>query len=555
MSADWYEKPFDEAEVTRIEAAGIPRLVARLLAIRGVSAADLEEYFHPRLDALANPGELPGIERAADEILAAVRAKVKIVVFGDYDCDGVCATAILVKALGTLGADVSPFLPERLTEGYGMSESSVSRMLKENPEVRLVVTVDNGINSVEETAALAAKGISVVVTDHHLPGSELPACTVVNPKVSAPPKLDGLCGAGVAFLLANELVAKARAAGVYGGPKIGGELLVLAGLATVTDIMPLKGHNRVLVSEALRRFRTLAPIGLKELFDRASRSGVTALTAKDFGFMLGPRINASGRLASGMEALELVLADDREIARECARIVDSRNGERRLVEQRMTDEALSKVVTGAAAQVIELPCGHPGVAGIVAARVLERLDPQVPVCVVVDGHGSARSPGGINIRSAMEDCHSLLERFGGHAAACGFSVKPGKIDEFRARLCACCADKMTERAGVAVDAFVRARDLTVETVDATSEMEPFGEGNPEPVFAMKGVFLKDVRPLGQDGRHLALSVEGLRCVFWNHGDRVEELRGTSAAPRDILFTVGMSDYGERHVELRLIAIK
>ena len=244
----------------------IPQLVERILELRGISAEEVDEFLSPSIRDLAPPCELPNVDAAAETILAAVRAKRKIVVFGDYDCDGVCATAILVRALSAFGADVSAFLPERLSEGYGMSEASVSRMLKENPGVGLVVTVDNGINSVENVAFLKEKGVDVVVTDHHLPGDTLPDCVVVNPKVSHPEIFENLCGAGVAFLLANELVTKARAQGLYSGQSLGGPLLVLAGLATVTDVMPLLGQNRILVAEALNRFDTLAPVGLRSLF-------------------------------------------------------------------------------------------------------------------------------------------------------------------------------------------------------------------------------------------------------------------------------------------------
>ena len=215
----------------------IPQLVERILELRGISAEEVDEFLSPSIRDLAPPCELPNVDAAAETILAAVRAKRKIVVFGDYDCDGVCATAILVRALSAFGADVSAFLPERLSEGYGMSEASVSRMLKENPGVGLVVTVDNGINSVENVAFLKEKGVDVVVTDHHLPGDTLPDCVVVNPKVSHPEIFENLCGAGVAFLLANELVTKARAQGLYSGEE-----------AEMQRRFVRKGYDNVLMS-------------------------------------------------------------------------------------------------------------------------------------------------------------------------------------------------------------------------------------------------------------------------------------------------------------------
>ncbi len=535
----------------------VPKLIEDLLALRGISAAEMEEFFNPSVRDLALPEELPGAVEAAEVILEAAREKKKIVVFGDYDCDGICATAILVKVLSCIGAEVSPFLPDRLSEGYGMSEASVERMLGEFPNVALVVTVDNGINSADLIAGLQSKGVEVVVTDHHLPGETLPDCLVVDPKVSHPERLENLCGAGVAFLIARHILKKAFGVHPEMSPGIS-PFIVLAGLATVTDVMPLLGQNRILVSEALSRFDTRAPVGLRELFFKAARRGSVRHTSKDFGFLLGPRINASGRLASGNEALELVLAEDREIAREAARIVDGRNDQRKSIEQRMLDEALAKIVEGAAAQVIDIPDGHQGVAGIVAARVMERMDPKVPVCVVVNGHGSARAPEGINVRDALSTSSQFLARFGGHAAAAGFSVLEGMIDQFRDAFVAACAEQRGEAAapvGDRADMEVSAADLDLETVEWLSRLEPFGEGNPEPVFVMRDVFLRDIRPLGMDGRHVSLVVDGLRGVWWGRGEIVEELRRDSAKRHDVFFNVGISDYGGAHVEIRIVSVR
>ena len=539
--------------------SAIPQLVEKILASRGVPADGVDEFLCPSIRDLAPSRELPNVDAAAKTVLATVRTGRKIVVFGDYDCDGVCATAILVKTLRALGADVVPFLPDRLGEGYGMSDASVARMLAENPGVALVVTVDNGINSIEQVASLKERGIDVVVTDHHLPGDTLPDCIVVNPKVSHPAVFEDLCGAGVAFLLASELVSGARRVGLYDGPSIAGPLLILAGLATVTDVMPLLGSNRILVAEALGRFDSLAPLGLKALFLRAARRGTARHTSKDFGFLLGPRINAAGRIASGNEALRLVLAENQDEADEAARIVNGRNDERKSIEQKMLDDALGQIVPAAAAQVICLPDGHQGVAGIVAARIMERMEPKVPVCVVVGGHGSARAPDGLNVRDALAASGEFLDRFGGHAAAAGFSVKEGMLESFRERFSEVCEDLSSGAVSKArkdgVDAWVEPGDLTLDLAGWISRLEPFGEGNPEPVFGMKGAVLSNVRPLGADGRHLALTVNGMRGVWWGRGDAVEELRCCSANPGDVLFTIEESDYGEPHVELRIAEIR
>lgn len=343
---------------------------------------------------------------------------------------------------------------------------------------------------------------------------------------------------------------------------------MLAGLATVTDIMPLLGQNRILVAEALKRFRTWAPLGLKELHSRAARCGADRLTSKDFGFMLGPRINAAGRLASGMDALDLVLETNRERVREYALRIDLCNTERKAIEQKMTEEAMSKVVEGAAAQVIDLQSGHPGVAGIVAARVLERLGGSVPVCVIASGRGSARSPAGLNIRDAFVACSECLATYGGHAAAGGFIVKPGRTDDFRRAMCDYCAKAAT---GIAercsereADVYLEPADISLELAEAVEGLEPFGECNEEPVFGMRGVRFAEVKPLGADGRHLSVSIAvpsagggvlgRIRAVWWCRGDLVEGLRHAGQSLHDVLFNIVVSGYGERHPELRLVRI-
>ena len=563
--ARWEERRVDAVDIDALVAAGYTPLQARLLAVRGVSAAEAAAFFAPSLVDLARPADLPGVADAVQTILRHVRARARIVVFGDYDCDGVCATAILVKALAAVGAHVAPLIPERLTEGYGMTAASIARLLAEFPDVRLVITVDNGINAVREVADFAAKGIDVVVTDHHLPGDELPACPIVNPKVAAPPSLESLCGAGVAFLLAKELLDAAKAEGRYTGPKVGGELLVLAGLATVTDIMPLTGQNRLLVSEALARFHAWAPTGLKELYARASRAAQPKLTAKDFGFLLGPRINAAGRMASGIESLNLILAGEREAARRLALTVDLHNTERKSIEQQMTNAALEQIEPDAPAQVIALEGAHQGVAGIVASRILEKLKPDhaVPVAIAVDGHGSARAPEGYNVRDAFVASAVALTRYGGHAAAGGFSVREGAFDEFKRLFRAACAGQRAARACDAkgvdyVDAWVTGRDLTLDFAEWVQTLEPFGEGNPEPVFGLKGVYLSEARQLGADGRHLQVcfySSDVPRGVWWNHGTLAEELHRNAAHPFDVRFTIEISAYGEPHVELRLVDLR
>lgn len=555
-----------------LEAAGYPPLLARLLSLRGVSAQNAADWFAPSLRQLASPDLWPIFGRIADEIIAFTKRGARIVVFGDYDCDGISATAILVKILRVLpGADVYPFIPERLTEGYGMRKASVARMRRENPNVALVITVDNGIVSVDEIAELKADGISVIVTDHHLPSATLPDCLIADPKADVPdapcpPVFHNLCGAGVAFWVANAIIKRAKELGLVDRSKsYAGQSLILAGLATVADVMPLTGQNRILVAEALRYFRSCAPIGLWELYDHARKRTPVTMSAWDFGFLIGPRINAAGRLGDGMRALDLILCTNREEARKHAINIDNCNVERKTTGDRMTEAALKKIVPGAAAQVIDLPDGHQGVAGIVAARILESLvDNPVPVCVIVNGHGSGRAPEGYNIKEAFDACHSLLDHFGGHAAAGGFSLPPENIDAFRDAFAEACARQAEQNPAITnnavlYDACVAPEDLTLELVSQIKSMQPYGEGNPVPLFYARNLVLKEIRSLGLEGQHLEVSFsEGTfpRAIWWGRGGLVNELKANRLKPFEALFTLEKSDYySDLHVELRLVDLR
>jgi len=562
-SAEWREREFDRLaadEVCAALPAGFPPFFAHVLSARGVDAKCVDEYLAPDLKSLPPPTALPGVKECAEKILDAVERKREIVIYGDYDADGVCATAIMTRTLGALGANVAGFIPKRHGEGYGLTAPSMKRLFEEHPDVGLVVTVDNGVNAVAEIASIRARGIPVVVTDHHLPGAELPLVdAMAEPKVAAPSELENLCGAGVAFCVAQELVCQAKRRGLYpqDGPKIAGPLMILAGVATVTDVMPLAGVNRALVSAALKYFRHVAPIGLKALFVADGQKPMDRLNARDFGFFVGPRLNAAGRMALGQTAFELVATDEVEEARLLAVMLKDYNAERRGIEERMADEAFGQLVEGAPAQVVS-DAGlekewHPGVAGIVASRVLESA--AVPVAVVVGCYGSARAPEGYNVRDALAACGPFLERFGGHAAAAGFTVKEGMLGEFAEAFKSACSKQGTKAppACIQFDGWIDGRDITLEFCEAVAKMEPFGEGNPEPVFGIGGIALRDVRPFGEGGKHLSfLFVDRSipRAVWWNHGDLADEIREKAGCRFDFLVKAKVSDFGyEPHPEL------
>ena len=546
-----------------LAAKGLPPILARILASRGLSPDDLESFLDPALSRLADATSLPGVSDAVNAIIEFVASRRKIVVFGDYDADGVCATAILVRTIRTLGGVADAFIPERFTEGYGMTDASLSRLFAEHPDMALVVTVDNGITAPREVEALRARGIAVVVTDHHLPGPELPVPdALVNPRVASSPGCENLCGAGVAFFLAAALAKEAKARGIHDGGKFSGPLLVLAGLATVADLMSLTGQNRIIVTQALAVFRSCAPVGLRELFDHAARR-VAPLASRDFGFLLAPRINAAGRMDTARKAYELLMTDDREAARNLAVEVEGLNASRKTEEQRMKDSVDEQVKSyeGLSAVVARGEDWHSGVAGIVAARVMERA--HLPVAVVVGDHGSARAPDGYNVHDALTASSDALVRFGGHAAAGGFTIQPGRYDDFKRLFSEACAAQRAaapDAAAIEFDGWLEPTDLTLGLCDELSRFEPFGEGNPEPVFGIQSVAFSDIRPMGTDGRHVSFTFADKsipRAVWWNHGADADELRKHASARFDLLFTLQKSDFGmEGPVpELRLVAVR
>lgn len=577
----WRERRADETDEARAEAfrsAGLPPILARLLASRGVTEEGREAFLDPSLTRLARSDDLPGMTEAVQVILPFLHTKRKIVVFGDYDADGVCASAILVTALRRLGGNAEAFIPHRFGEGYGMTVASLERLWCEHADAALVVTVDNGISSPDEVAKLKVKGIQVVVTDHHLPGENLPeADALVNPRVQSCPGSADLCGAGVAFFLASALAQAATEKGLYTGPKFSGPLLVLAGLATVADLVPLKEQNRILVAQSLAYFNRCAPCGLRELRDKAARSAA-ALTARDYGFLLAPRINAAGRMETADVAFDLLVCtdEDRERARQLASRIDGFNGERRGFEQTMFQEAcaqidkageedLQAVVAWDAGCVTGATKGqrwHLGVAGIVASRLLEHY--HVPAAVAVGETGSVRAPDGYNVHDALAAASEHLVRFGGHAAAGGFTVKPGAFEAFRAAFTTACAKQRKEHALDAdardFDGWVEPGDLTPGLYADLRRLEPFGEGNPEPVFGLRGVTLREVRVMGVEGRHLSLAFVNRdvpRAIWWGHGGRAEDLRKHAARPYDVFFSLTTSGFDSAlpHLELRVVDLR
>jgi single-stranded-DNA-specific exonuclease len=494
--------PYSLADALTLEhELGIGHVLAQVLVRRGLADPAEARQFLAAGDA-HDPREFTGIEPAVAAIRRQIDAGGRIVVHGDYDVDGVCATAIMIRALRALGADVGWFLPSRSEDGYGLSAATVQRLAQRG--TALIVTVDCGITAVDEVAAALAAGVAMVVSDHHapLPDGTLPDCPIVHPELSGYP-CASLCGAAVAFKLAEALGATTVA-----------EDLDLVALATVADLVPLTGENRRLVRQGLSALATTAKPGLRALI-AVSRADPSALDAGTLGFRLAPRINAAGRLRRADAGLELLLCEDPARARAIATELDGVNAERRAVEQRILWEA--------EAQVRELEADHPrsayvlagedwhaGVVGIVASRIVERHH-RPTVLIALDGSagtGSGRSIPGFDLLDGLHACAAHLGRYGGHRAAAGLSIGAERIDAFRAAFESHAASVLTpdlleprER----VDAVVSGTELGLDLAEELAALEPCGMGNPSPRLLVPGGRFGDVSPMGE-GRHARFSV-------------------------------------------------
>jgi single-stranded-DNA-specific exonuclease len=477
---------------------GVSHAFAQVLVRRGLSDPQAARDFLGAAET-HDPAEFSRIDVAVDAIRRRIESGGRIVVHGDYDVDGVCATAIMVRALRALGANVGWFLPGRIDDGYGLSEETVRRLAGRDCE--LLLTVDCAITAVDEVELARAAGLEVIVTDHHAPRADgrLPDCPIVHPGVCGYPCPD-LCGTGVAYKLAQALGADTAA-----------DDLELVALATVADVMPLHGENRHLVREGIAAMANTAKPGLRALME-VSRADPSLLDSYALGFRLAPRINAAGRLRRADAGLELLLTDDHQRARTIATELDAVNVERRAVERQILWEAQAEVARMGprSAYVLAAEDWHPGVIGIVASRIAESYHrPAILVSLDAElGTGSGRSIPGFDLLGALHAAAGHLERYGGHRAAAGLTVKRDRVDEFRAAIEAHAEAALTpdllqpvER----IDAIVSGTDLGLGFAEELESLAPCGMGNPQPRLLVPGARFKDPRPMGE-GRHLRFTV-------------------------------------------------
>jgi single-stranded-DNA-specific exonuclease len=515
--------PYDYAAAERLSGElGVSHVLAQVMVRRGLWEVGAARAFleareaHP-LDAFG------GLREAAGRVLEHVGRRSRITVHGDYDVDGVTATAVLVRALRTVGADVDWYLPSRIDDGYGLAAGTVERLAARGTD--LLITVDCAITAVEEVAAARAAGLDVVVTDHHSPRADgqLPDAPIVHPRVGRYPCPE-LCAAGVAHRLAAALLE-----GAGEDPALADEDLDLVALATVADVVPLVGENRRLVRDGLRALAVTRKPGLRALMEVA-RVDPGALDATAIGFRLAPRINAAGRLHRADAGLELLLTEDPGRARAIAAELDAVNTERRDVETRMrfAAEALVAEQGPAPAYVLAAEDWHPGVIGIVAARIAERHHrPTVLISLDGDeGTGSGRSIPAFDLLGGLTAAGRHLERYGGHRAAAGLTIARGDVDAFRESFTAHAAEVLTPEDLVPecrVDAVVPGDSLTLGLAEELERLAPFGQGNPAVSLLVPAAQLTDPRAMGE-GRHVAFTLHAggarSRCVQFGAGSRL-----------------------------------
>lgn len=573
-----HAEPADPAiEKALARELSVAPFLATLLCGRGFRNAEAaNDFLKPMLKKLTDPFLLPNMRAATERILSAIDRKERIVLYGDYDVDGVTSLTLFTRVLRAFGADPQTFLPQRIDEGYGLSAEGIARCL-ETFRPQLLIALDCGTSSIREIASLRKEGVDVLVFDHHEIKDALPDCTLVNPKLegyrkespaSEPQQLSGirypvsgfnyLCTVGIVFKACHALLKTRPVAGVDLR-----DYLDIVALGTVADIVPLIGENRLLVQKGLQQMERTRWVGLRALIDIAAVRA--PIRPGDVGFRLGPRLNAAGRLGTAEDALRLLLCENLPEARALAVSLDRQNQERQLVEQRMLRAAENMVTanfvsTRDAAIVLGETGWHPGVLGIIASRISKAFHRPTFVIGFDEtgvGKGSGRSIEGLSLVHALGECGGLLEKFGGHEMAAGLTIQRDRFEEFQCAFLECARRLLTDedlQPRLRIDAEVQLGELDFDFLDHHDLLQPFGVGNPQPMFFARGVS-PTAEPRVLKEKHLALSLRqnGDRCsaIFFN-GAEPELPR----PPWDIAFRIERNEFRERvSVQVQIVAMR
>ncbi|MGH7679579.1 MAG: single-stranded-DNA-specific exonuclease RecJ [Gemmatimonadaceae bacterium] len=548
----------DPAAVSELCAAlNLPPLVCQLLVSRG--HRDIEgakRYLRPRLEHLYDPSTLSDMDRAVERIVRAIRGGEMMLIHGDYDVDGMSSTTILTRTFRRLGGSVTPFIPQRLRDGYDLTNAGV--VAAKQAGARLVVTCDCGTSALAPVAELQRAGIDVIITDHHLPGGPLPeALAILNPRkpgCMSPDK--DLCAAGVAFKLA---LAVTKAMGASPNPVL--NMIDLVALATIADVAPLRGENRVLSVYGLRQLNQTKSVGLRSMI-RAAGLDRKPITAGRVGFILAPRLNAAGRVGSAMRGVELLLSTDETVANPIARDLEELNAQRQELDRAALDQAREMVRALDLDQtygiVLAAEGWHPGVVGIVASRIVEEFGrPAILIALEgQEGKGSGRSISAFDLHAGISRCRDLLLRFGGHRSAAGVTIARERVADF-----ARCFNEVARETLTPADLVPELRaDLEVELRDVSENletllryMEPCGVGNPAPVLVARGArVVAAPRVVGKDGLRLQLEQNGteLTALGWGMAYRSPEVSIGSTI--DVAFRLERDEWnGESRLQARL----
>lgn len=576
MAHRWIIHRHDPGVVASIEkTAQVTPVVAQLLAARGMTHPDeIRKFLDVKLNDLYPPNMLPGAEAASERIVKAIAEKRQIVIYGDYDADGMTATAILMLCLKALGADCRYFVPNRLDDGYGLNSDAINRLADEGASV--VVSVDCGITSVDEAKVARERNIELIITDHHQPKSDLPdAAEIVHPGlVGGGYPFPGLCGAGVALKLAWSICQR-----VTGADKVRADLreyllhaMGLAAIGTIADVVPLLDENRAIARHGLVSLKQRHGEGLNALFAETKIQDKSRFSAEDVAFTIAPHLNAAGRLGMAALGVELLTTDRPERAAELAKYIhQTLNSDRGSLERRVYRAANDQIKTEFDAEndpafVLAGKGWHAGVIGIVAGRLAEKYHrPVLVISIDETGNklpaGSGRSGKTLNLHQALASCGEFLNTHGGHAAAAGFTLEESAIAGFRDAFCEVAASERSTETYVRdlhIDAETPLAQLTTAAVtQIDNDLAPFGEANPRPLLCTSGVQLAEPPKLmGAGERHLSLKLQqgptNVRAVAFSKAEWAEELEKTPGLI-DIAYRPVINEFrGIRKVEVHLV---
>lgn len=573
MSKRWVFLPPNKTLQSEIASKlKISPLMAQVLINRGVTdVASAKNFLQPQLAALADPSILPDIEKASIRTSEAVRKGENIVIYGDYDVDGLSATALMYRCLKLVGAQVSYYIPERLEEGYGLNADAIKKLKEGGADV--ILTVDCGINACNEADIARMYGIDLIITDHHQPGQQVPnAFAVVNPKLMTSSNVfKDLSGVGIAFKLAwaigQHFSPQKRVS-----PEFKDFLLNAVGLValgTIADVVPLVGENRILTKYGLSALQHTEIPGLRAILDIADLSR-TNLDAFHVGFRLGPRINAPGRMGRAGIVVEMLTTTSKERAVEIANFLEQENKRRQDIQVDIMSSARQKVLKEinldeSAALVLADCAWHPGVIGIIASKIVEEFNRPTVMIAIADeiGHGSARSIPSFHILEALECCRSKLLSVGGHAQAAGLKIHADNINEFREMLNSATSQRLTRtdlQPILNIDLEVTLSMLSGALVSELARLAPHGEGNTAPVFAAMDLkVVGQPRRIGTKGQHLSFYVRqgdiALRTIAFGMGDYIDRLQ-QNGRTCSVAFTLKMNTWmNNENLELEVKDIK